>query len=366
METIKMDVSMTADDQDLREVIENNFLEGDIRVSFARHPNFFHSVDILGFKNDVMVARNNDGRVVGYGIRSLKKVFVNGESRDIGYLSGLRLNQKFRGGLGLARAYQFFKKLHQDGAVPFYFTTIVKENLEAISILTSQKGRLPAYESLGAYNTYAVHLPIKVIGTGKARIRTAESCDLEAIAKFVNSMNVQKQFSPVYDKDFADCPIKYRGLRKEDIYVAWENGEIIGVAAKWDQKAFKQNIIVGYSRKMQFYRFFFNLYARCWRISPLPKIGCQLNSFYLSFLAIKNNDETVFRSLIERISQDNLGKGYMYFLIGLSPDDPLATIIGKLTHTLYEGIFFRVYWKEEADNVAMLDGRTIFHELALM
>ena len=64
-------------------------------------------------------ATARSGRIIGFGCRSLRDVYINGEARTVGYLSSLRVLPAYRN-IGLvARGYAFFRRLHrEDGSVP--------------------------------------------------------------------------------------------------------------------------------------------------------------------------------------------------------------------------------------------------------
>ena len=79
------------DDEALREIIRSQPMEGSIRIVFQKEPNFF-AAEIIGAQNlEVLVCRQpGTGRIVGFGSRSVRRVFVNGKPEEVGYLSSLR------------------------------------------------------------------------------------------------------------------------------------------------------------------------------------------------------------------------------------------------------------------------------------
>ena len=117
------------DDAELRKIIRNLPMEGSIRIIFQKEPNFFTAERIGAKALEVLLCREQgDERIVGFGSRSVRRVFVNGKPEEIGYLSSLRAIPEVRGGTLLPRAYKALRELHRDGKVPFYFTTIFDEN----------------------------------------------------------------------------------------------------------------------------------------------------------------------------------------------------------------------------------------------
>jgi hypothetical protein len=113
-----------------------------------------------GFSRQVVACRDqNTGRIFGFGCRSLRELYVNGQPTVVGYLSSLRVLPEYRNRGLVARGYAFFRRLHADGRTPFYLTTIAEGNETALQILTSGRAGLPMYHAAGRYHTIAIALP---------------------------------------------------------------------------------------------------------------------------------------------------------------------------------------------------------------
>jgi hypothetical protein len=83
------------------------------------------------------------------GSRSIRCVYIDGKPPTrVGYLSMLRGITEAPGNIALARGYRYLQTLHADGAVPFYFTTVLDDNTTAKALLTSGRARLPVYKPI--------------------------------------------------------------------------------------------------------------------------------------------------------------------------------------------------------------------------
>ena len=132
MSRFRIELARNEDDSHIRRILRENPMQGDISLTFQREPNFFDSLVVEGRENQVGVGREiKTSRVVGFGVRSIKPCFVNSEVKNLGYISGLRLDEEFRGSTLIPRGYKFFRELHQDGKTKMYLTTIVEDNLPA-------------------------------------------------------------------------------------------------------------------------------------------------------------------------------------------------------------------------------------------
>src|SRR3989338_6680902 len=199
MAQFRIELADKEDDADLRRILRENPMGGSISLTLRKEPSFFDDLSVEGNFNQIIVVREiEDKRVVGFGVRSLKPVFINGEKREIGYLGCLRLDKKFRGATLVPRGYKLFSELHKDGRTPFYLTTIVDDNQYAKQILASNRMGIQKYNDFGAYHTYAIPIPGRKHLNQKGNVVQANGCHIEDIVKFINQEGRKKQFYPAY------------------------------------------------------------------------------------------------------------------------------------------------------------------------
>ena len=84
-------------DPALRALLREHAMPGWVELALEREPDFFAAAAATGGLSQTVVALEND-TVVGMGCRSVREVYLNGRAASLGYLSGLRLRQPFRGG----------------------------------------------------------------------------------------------------------------------------------------------------------------------------------------------------------------------------------------------------------------------------
>ena len=117
MNAMRYDVAQPEDDAQLRDVLAATPMDGHVRVSFRRDPDYFSASVVEGPFRQTLVARDGD-LVAGIGCRSIRSRYVNGVPMPIGYLSGLRLRPPYRGSSLLGRGYRYLHTLHGDGRTP--------------------------------------------------------------------------------------------------------------------------------------------------------------------------------------------------------------------------------------------------------
>ena len=101
---IEFAVATRADEPDLRRLLRENPMAGEISVAFTREPDALAAGAISGEPHHTILARDTvNGRPIGMGSRSVYDAYVNGEPHRIGYLSQLRIDRAYRGALPRSR-----------------------------------------------------------------------------------------------------------------------------------------------------------------------------------------------------------------------------------------------------------------------
>ena len=350
------EVATPADDAALRAFLRECYMEGAIHLSFRREPSFFVAERVGARSSQAIVVRDTHTRqVVGLGSRSIRRVYVNGEARDIGYLGGLRSHPSVRGRTLLARGYRFLKELHQDGQAPYYLTTIMEDNENARRILESGRGGLPTYRYIGRLATFVVPLGLRKGGPGSRDVLVTQASPdvLKDTVAFINRHNRARQFAPHYEEeDFQDSGV-LPGMTVDNVYVAWQGENIVGVVGVWDQRRFKQTVVMGYEGALRWLRPVVNIVTRVKGFGPLPKPGSPIDFFYVGFVAIDPPNSAVLSSLLDHVSCEAPVEGCSHFLIGLSADDPMQEVLHKYhPRTLFSRIYI-VHWEDEDDGACV-------------
>ena len=365
----EFDLATPNDDKALRRLLKETPMEGPVKVSFGRDPDFFQALEAEALFYQVCVARDAASReMAGFGCRSVKAVYINGVIDDIGYLSGLRIRPHYRKTTLLARSYQYLHEQHLDKRVSYYLTSIIEGNDIARRLLVSERAGLPSYIDRGKYITSLVPLTGKGKLTSGLKVSRGSLKLLDAIVDCLNRNGKEKQFYPVYSKEFfLSDRARELDFNINNFYIAFKGNEALGVLAKWDQRAFKQIHIMGYSGGLQYLRPFYNFAAAGSGWLKLPRPGAMLNSFYLAFIAVDQNDPEIFRALLSAIYNDHLGLSYDCLMTGLHEQDPLLKVVREEFRPL--SFLSRVYgvcWDDGRDFNARLDDRTPYLELATL
>jgi hypothetical protein len=357
------------DDEALRRLVASEPVPGSITVSYAREPDYFAGCGTMGPFSQVLVCRHRaTGAVAAVGCRAVRRLFVNGEAREIGYLGQLRIASAYQGRALLRQAFRAFRPLIDDGRVPLHVTTIIERNRQALGLLVDRpRPGLPRYREVGRLETL-------VFAARALRSPPPESCTLEtgataelaAIVAFLNREGRRRQFALVHDlADFAPDSTATQGFRLEDLFVARRHGAIVGVLGLWDQSAYKQSVVRGYAGALGRWRGALNLIAPVLGRPRLPEPGARLRHAYASFAAIEDDEPSVFSWLLRLALTRARQRGQDHVLLGLDSRDPLLPAARRLHPLVYPSRIYTVSWDDGAFH-ASLDGRPTRLEVATL
>ncbi|MCM2279811.1 MAG: hypothetical protein NDJ89_17185 [Oligoflexia bacterium] len=364
-------VAEASDEADLRRLLRENPMPGSVCLSLEREPDFFAAQDLEGDRHTTVIARDSEtGRAVGMGSRSVATAWINGEKKRLGYLSQLRVDQALKGQpSAVTRAYTKMEELHRGGAeTPFYLTTIIEENASARKFLTSPRlRRMPVYREREAFSTLAIPVWRKKREPGFTRweIRRAEASELEAISSCLERNYRSFQFAPSLSAAELADPSRSPGLSASDFLVAIQAGQVAGCVSVWDQQAFKQTVVRGYSRSIRLARAALNALGPWLGVPRLPRAGQRLPHAALSHLAVDHCNEDLLVALLTAAFNASVGQGYSYLTLGLAARHPLlAAVRSEFRPREYRSILCTVHWPDGERAVAALDDRIPHLEVA--
>jgi hypothetical protein len=370
MSRYRFELATEADDEQLRRVLAAAPMDGDVSVSFQREPSYFDAAVVGGdFVQTVVGRLSATGEIVGFGVRSVRTMFVNGQPRPIGYLSTLRLLPEHRN-LGLiARGYRFFAELHDDRSTSLYLTTIAEGNDRAVDVLTRGRAGLPPYHKAGRFFTFVIPpRQRRSNGTTVADVivRSAVMDDLPAIVEFLNEYGRRRQFFPCYDAaDFFQPRCTFRDLQTGDILLAVRDRRIVGTLGMWDQSGFRQSVVHRYSRRLQWTRPAFNLWARLRGMPRLPPVGETFPAVNAAIPVVADDDPAVYAELFNAAARW-LAESSRHLLLGLHETDPLLPVAAKHAAAKYVTRLYYVCWSDGDALRRSLDNQPLYLELGTL
>jgi hypothetical protein len=372
MTDIEIRLAEAEADEELRRILRESPMAGDISLSFEREPNFFIGATVNAPIHQIIVGKDLESmKIIGMISRSLRPLYVNGEVQTIGYLSQFRIDPNYRVmRKGLVAAFEYFHDLHKDGASPYYYGSIFEDNLPARRFVTRGFPGLPKFIEYTRMHTLAIYSRRKKRGIKSAQsfmiIRGSEPYR-QAILDCLHRNHARYHFSPYWRKDLIFNDVNTPGLSLEDFFIAIQDEKIIGCLALWDQCKFKQTVVRGYSKKLQYFRQIYNLAAGVVGLAVLPPVDSKIKYAYASLLAVDHDALEVYQALLFNLYNHAVEKGYNYFMLGLCDDHPFLTYTAsKFSHIDYTSLIYLITWDFDSDPRTLLDERLPAPEIAIL
>ena len=280
----------------------------------------------------------------------MHNAFVNGEPVRLGYLGQLRVAASFRPSFALLDAgFEFCRGLHAAGDTPIYLTSIVSGNRAARRLLTGLRSEAaPRFTPAGTLSTL-------VIRTGRSTrvpppdgFRFVRGSDAlgEAIVDCLTRYGRRHQFSRCWSLELLASPEGARGLAWRDFTLALRDDRVVGCVACWDQRAFKQAIVRGYSSRLARWRQVLNAFAPLIGAPYLPAVGEPLASAYLSHFAVDDDRTDIARSLVAR-ARAGLAPGIDYVIVGVASANPVSdALLRQFRPRVYRSDLFVASWPD--------------------
>lgn len=333
-----------ADGPRILELIRRTPQRGQIVLNFERDPDFFLGAAVSCEQPEVWVAdsRSKPGEVATVYSMGQRPVYLNGKVTPLRYGSDLRVDPGSRGSTMLVRvAKQFRQSLAEH---EFMQTVILEGNDASLSTVASGRAGLPVYYPCGEIETSMVYTrQRRCRPLASLQLRRATAADIPLLQAFYDREAARHQFAPAYRfAGLLDGTGYFQGLKPENFVLACAagSGELLGMAADWDQSGFKKTRVLAYPGALRWIRPAYNLAARVFGGLQLPASGDCFRYRSVHTVMIANDDGAVFDALLDRLLADN--RDCDAVIVGFFAGHPLATRLAGRRRRLMKSRHFLV------------------------
>lgn len=340
------------DSVQMLELFEDMDFSGDISVLFTRRPNPYSSLTMEGDKVVIPIVKDREnGNLLAMGCCIIRKGFINGEVKNIGYLTGLKIAKKAKSIIYMIKDVYRFLYEETKGQVDVYYTTILEDNKDAQRLLEKKRKNMPVYKYEGDYRVYcfakrSYNLRIKNMDEYKFEVG-----NMEGVRAFYSNNLNKYNFSPI--------DIGLPGVSGSDFLTMRDKkGRIIASCVLWDQNYYKQYIITNYGGKMKYIH---KLPTNFLGYPSFPKENTVINYASIGLFFIENLDLEIGEYFLSLVAE--YAKGYDFLMMGLFESHPFNDMFKGIRHIKYKSRLYRVNWNDE---FLELDGKLINMEVGLL
>jgi hypothetical protein len=296
-------------------------LPGSIRLSFRPTSAECSPRADASLRRYAVIARAEDGRVLAHGARCVRKLWLAGSRRWVGYLGGLRRDQAIAGdGRLLAQGLRLLSSTRADDEATHDLTSILVENRRARRVLEGGVPGAPIYHPLGLYRTAVV--------AAKAIARFDSICHRDVRPCSTDDMVELQTLVDTHAPDYA--PVVSIADKPDDWLVARRGSKLIGGLRIWDRREHQTVTVTAYANALAAVRPLLNLALFLRHRPTLPPPGSRLSLAYVAHLVTVDDDPMLIHALVAEAARAALTRGCDRLVIGLSPTHRLASAVAKL------------------------------------
>jgi ribosomal protein S18 acetylase RimI-like enzyme len=357
-----------ADNQQLIALAAACPMVGDITMRVDRGPDFFALNRLEGECWRVGVAER-DGAIVGCVAISERRTFVNGREMRTGYVGDLKVHPAHRDAR-IADALSLYAEHACDQLPPTapVMITVLAGNRAMKRRLAGPRG-VPAFTPIGTIRTHSIPILWRRAPDKSHSITIAPAGwnDLDEMAALWARVAPSSQLAPVMSGSaLADWIQAAPGLDISSYALARSSdGQLLGFCAVWNQSAFKQLTVVGYSARMGAARWAFNVLASILGAERMPAAGSALRCATVAHICVPADKSEVLRALIVSAYNELRHSRVSFLNVGLDTQDPLS---GAMRGLLAQSTDVSAYMVTARRGVIpeYLDRRPLHYEIGLV
>jgi hypothetical protein len=370
LNSVSFSLATADDDADIRRLLRENPMPGRVSISMEREPDARLAAAVEGDVHHTIIARDDDGTLIAMGSVAVRDAYLNGRVARVGYLGQLRLDHRVRPCGAIIRAgYQFFRELRPTLGADLLFTSIASDNTPARRLLERALPGMPIYRPIDQFVTSL--FPVQATPRRGPKDIHVDCISADHVGEMIDCLaRNAARFNLVPRWRASDLSPRI-GSGELEAILATRNGRAVGCMAAWNQSAYKQTIVRGYSPAIARWRHLINLGGPLLRQPYLPPVNTPLKLMYLSHVAIDDDNPDVFAALLRyACSPIDLWFGEehrSYFVLGLSVRHPLLRAIPRrFRRRTYRTNLYTVSWKDDDHPVITPDKRPCQPEVALL
>lgn len=313
-----MRLANSNDNEQLMDLCKSAPMEGIITAFVDQSPDFFAMPSVQGEGYKIWVEDSKEeNKLAGCIVETYKTVNYNGGVHKAFYVGDLKVRPENRGTLGIRLTSQMITGGIKAG-FPLGECYIIDGNEKALKVLEYLGTKIYEKVHSGMANIYQI-MPFRKYSVPEGyKIREAKIEDLDSIIEILKNQYCNYTASPIFSKDYFDTIFKAtETFSIKDFRVAEKYGEIVAVAAFWDQSTIRRTVVKTFSTKAKILVNFLKIIKPIAPIPKLPNEGDPLQYIYLRYSAIKNGEINALRAIIANES-NNLKKLKKYHFIWAS------------------------------------------------
>ncbi len=321
---LKFEQAGTQDGPALLSLIEGDAAKGAIELFYTRRPNPVASYHRESDFVSLAVLRDGAGRPSLMAANALHRYYVEGEDREIGYLSGIRRRKDSYPRGNWLRALYEYEREHCHSCL----FSILEDNANVMTFFSKHKPGAVTITPICDYKTYMVSPRLLLrFARQDLQVEQIQPDQIDTVYAFLAQHGRQYDFFPVV----TDLEKQFGGLRWADCRAVWHGGCMVAFGALWEQSAYKQYIVKAYHGPMRMARALSPVLGAAGYI-PIPPAGDVLRIATLTLMSAAGEDPAIYQALLGGLAEEARRRDIKILVIGLPEGNYQTDIIRPVRH----------------------------------
>ena len=224
---------------------------------------------------------------------------------------------------------------------------------------------MPAYEFLGELVTLLIAVPRRP-RPARLRIQPAGDDDLPAMLHLLNQHGQRHQLATVWTEERLRS-LAAHGLPLDSFLIVREGETIVACGALWDQRAFRQTVVQGYTGALGVARPLIDGANRMFGRPSLPVPGAVLAQAFLSPLALAEGAESLLPEFVAAFLPRAAASGVEWLTLALpAGDSRLPLLRQKFFTRAWPSRLYCVSWPGQPAFQSVSPEKQFLPEVALL
>ena len=302
-----------ADGQGMLRLIESQPADGGMKLLYTRRPDAYRSYHTECPSAEIVVGVDGD-RVVAQAVCLPRQVYIDGQAKNMGYITGLH---KYPG--AGVRVMDILKFGYDQSVAPDFFCSMLTANPAVLARFETQGNISP----IAGYTTCFLRPSVLMGDATGIAVRRASADDEPRLLEFYREQGARYSYFPVFSSmsDFGHLDVT-------DFFMVEDAEGIVSAGALWDQRAFKQYVVLDY-RGVYRLAAHWPALVRALKYPPLPPRNTPARFAYLSFVMCRGEDTAVTKALLAGMADDG-GRRFDFLTIGAVDGSWLGRVLAPM------------------------------------
>ena len=179
----------------------------------------------------------------------------------------------------------------------------------------------------------------------------------DELLTFLNAHSSGYELGPVISEE---------NMKDSEVFIIRHHGQMIAAMCLIDTIHAKQNFVIRLSRRWQWLIRALNVWYRISGMSKMPSLHTPVRMLHVKYLAVKDNDFLLARTLLDHARHIVYERGYSFASLGMHERDPLHACTARMFKLTFRSVGMLVSLKNNRHIIGKVINGVPFKDYSLV